>query len=90
MTNETKEFRDDIREIREWLVRIDEKLRTMSDVKEQAIKAGDTANAALQLAKQNEKAIEELKADKKSNISLGISGLSLVVLLLFSILNYLK
>lgn len=37
-----------------------------------------------------DKEIAEIKNNKRANISLTISGLSLIVLLLFNVLNYVK
>lgn len=72
MTEPSQDMNAKIADIREWLVRIDTKVDYFNDVKHtaeraetKADEAENVASEALSLAKTNDKAIAEIKANDK-------------------------
>jgi hypothetical protein len=66
-TDEIRELIKSLMDVREWLIRLDERLDHLSGFKDTAEHAAKTADRALALAEENARDIAELKAESARN-----------------------
>jgi hypothetical protein len=78
-TDEIRELLKSLMDVREWLIRLDERLDHLSGVRDTADQASKTADRALALAEENARDIAELKAESARNRQLIYGTLATVI-----------